>query len=204
MRNTALKILSLFALAFLLQQCARQADSAKNDEAAPTATPDFRPYVIEDSTAIVTYANGLKLYTVRQGPGEFGPAFDPRFEVGVFAKTCGFKIDHAFHRPARKIHRPGVGFFQRLCRAFIAQTQDQLVANDAAAHVSVQQKAQLCVIEAQLMQDGDTPGAVRVHDLHATVLHQLGLDHTRLTHTFQGRRYRLTDVHGHVVKDLLA
>ena len=49
-----------------------------------------------------------------------------------------------------------------------------------------------------------TPGAVHVHDLHATVLHQLGLDHTRLTHTFQGRRHRLTDVHGHVVKDLLA
>ena len=49
-----------------------------------------------------------------------------------------------------------------------------------------------------------TPGAVHVHDLHATLLHQLGIDHTRLTHMFQGRRYRLTDVHGHVVKDLLA
>ncbi|MDX1680968.1 MAG: DUF1501 domain-containing protein [Akkermansiaceae bacterium] len=53
-------------------------------------------------------------------------------------------------------------------------------------------------------KDGDTPGAIHVHDLHATILHQLGIDHTRLTHTFQGRRYRLTDVHGHVVKDLLA
>ena len=49
-----------------------------------------------------------------------------------------------------------------------------------------------------------TPGAVHVHDLHATILNQLGLDHTRLTHTFQGRRFRLTDVHGHVVKDILA
>jgi len=49
-----------------------------------------------------------------------------------------------------------------------------------------------------------TPGAVHVHDLHATMLNQLGIDHTRLTHTFQGRRFRLTDVHGHVVKDLLA
>jgi hypothetical protein len=49
-----------------------------------------------------------------------------------------------------------------------------------------------------------TPGAVHVHDLHATLLHQLGIDHTRLTHTFQGRRFRLTDVHGHVVRDLLA
>jgi hypothetical protein len=49
-----------------------------------------------------------------------------------------------------------------------------------------------------------TPGAVHVHDLRATVLHLLGLDHERLTLKFQGRRFRLTDVHGHVVKDLLA
>jgi hypothetical protein len=49
-----------------------------------------------------------------------------------------------------------------------------------------------------------TPGAVHVHDLQATILHLLGIDHLRLTYKFQGRRYRLTDVHGHVVKDLLA
>jgi hypothetical protein len=45
---------------------------------------------------------------------------------------------------------------------------------------------------------------VHVHDLHATLLHQLGLDHERLTYRFQGRDYRLTDVHGHVVSDILA
>jgi hypothetical protein len=44
---------------------------------------------------------------------------------------------------------------------------------------------------------------VHVHDLHATILHQLGFDHERLTHRFQGRDFRLTDVHGHVVKDVL-
>lgn len=49
-----------------------------------------------------------------------------------------------------------------------------------------------------------TPGAVHVHDLQATMLHLLGVDHTRLTYKYQGRRYRLTDVHGHVVRDLLA
>ena len=43
-----------------------------------------------------------------------------------------------------------------------------------------------------------------VHDLHATMLHLLGVDHERLTVRFQGRDYRLTDVHGHVVKDILA
>jgi Protein of unknown function (DUF1501) len=45
---------------------------------------------------------------------------------------------------------------------------------------------------------------VHVHDLHATILHLLGFDHTRLTYRFQGRDFRLTDVHGSVVKELLA
>ncbi len=45
---------------------------------------------------------------------------------------------------------------------------------------------------------------MHVHDLQATILHQLGLDHTRLTFRFQGRDYRLTDVHGNVVKEILA
>ncbi len=46
--------------------------------------------------------------------------------------------------------------------------------------------------------------AVHVHDLHATLLHCLGVEHTQLTFKFQGRNHRLTDVHGSVVKDLLA
>jgi hypothetical protein len=45
---------------------------------------------------------------------------------------------------------------------------------------------------------------VHVHDLHATILHLLGFDHTKLTYKFQGRDFRLTDVHGNVVKELLA
>jgi hypothetical protein len=45
---------------------------------------------------------------------------------------------------------------------------------------------------------------VHVHDFQATVMHLLGFDHERFTYRFQGRNYRLTDVHGHVVKDLLA
>ncbi len=44
---------------------------------------------------------------------------------------------------------------------------------------------------------------VHVHDLQATLLHLLGVDHTKLTYRFQGRYFRLTDVHGRVVKDLL-
>jgi len=44
---------------------------------------------------------------------------------------------------------------------------------------------------------------VHVHDLHATILHLMGLDHERLTYRYAGRDYRLTDVHGHVVKEIL-
>ncbi len=49
-----------------------------------------------------------------------------------------------------------------------------------------------------------TEHPVEVFDLNATILHQLGIDHKKLTHRFQGRDYRLTDVHGKVVKDILA
>jgi hypothetical protein len=45
---------------------------------------------------------------------------------------------------------------------------------------------------------------VHVHDLHATILHQLGLDHEKLTYTYAGRPFRLTDVHGRVVKEVIA
>jgi arylsulfatase A-like enzyme len=45
---------------------------------------------------------------------------------------------------------------------------------------------------------------IHVHDLNATVLHLLGLNHERLTFTYQGREFRLTDVHGRVVHDILA
>jgi hypothetical protein len=45
---------------------------------------------------------------------------------------------------------------------------------------------------------------VHVHDLHATILHLLGFDHTKLTYRFQGRDFRLTDVHGEIVKPILA
>ena len=49
-----------------------------------------------------------------------------------------------------------------------------------------------------------TPGTMHIHDLNATILHLLGIDHKRLTYRYQGRDFRLTDVHGHVVHDLIA
>lgn len=49
-----------------------------------------------------------------------------------------------------------------------------------------------------------TRDAVHVHDLNATILHCLGIDHTRLTYKYQGRSFRLTDVHGTVIKKILA
>jgi hypothetical protein len=48
-----------------------------------------------------------------------------------------------------------------------------------------------------------TENGVHVHDLQATILQQLGIDHTKLTYRFQGRDYRLTDIAGEVVKSLL-
>jgi uncharacterized protein (DUF1501 family) len=47
-------------------------------------------------------------------------------------------------------------------------------------------------------------GGVHIHDLQATILHLLGVDHTKLTYRFQGRQFRLTDVEGHVVREILA
>ncbi len=51
---------------------------------------------------------------------------------------------------------------------------------------------------------GVAENPVHVHDLQATILHLCGLDHTRLTYRFQGRNFRLTDVHGNVVRQVLA
>ncbi|MBC9889389.1 MAG: DUF1501 domain-containing protein, partial [Opitutae bacterium] len=49
-----------------------------------------------------------------------------------------------------------------------------------------------------------TENPVHEHDFQATLLHLLGIDHEKYTYKFQGRNYRLTDVHGHVVKDIIA
>ncbi len=49
-----------------------------------------------------------------------------------------------------------------------------------------------------------TENPVHVHDLNATILNIMGLDHEKLTYKYQGRRFRLTDVHGNVVKDILS
>ena len=49
-----------------------------------------------------------------------------------------------------------------------------------------------------------TENKVHVHDLQATIMHLLGFDHTKLTFRFQGRDYRLTDVHGEVVRELIS
>ncbi|MCA9143526.1 MAG: DUF1501 domain-containing protein [Planctomycetales bacterium] len=52
--------------------------------------------------------------------------------------------------------------------------------------------------------DNIAENGVDVHDFNATILHLMGIDHERLTHKYQGRRVRLPDVHGQVVKDILA
>ena len=59
-------------------------------------------------------------------------------------------------------------------------------------------------LKPQPNKDKWTPGTMHIHDLNATILHLLGIDHKRLTYRYQGRDFRLTDVHGHVVKDIVA
>ena len=49
-----------------------------------------------------------------------------------------------------------------------------------------------------------TENKVHTHDLQATLMHLLGFDHEKLTHFYQGRNFRLTDVHGKVIHDILA
>ena len=51
---------------------------------------------------------------------------------------------------------------------------------------------------------GVVKDGVHVHDMNATILNQLGIDHMRLTYKYQGRAFRLTDVHGSVVKGIIS
>ena len=60
------------------------------------------------------------------------------------------------------------------------------------------------VLNPQPSKENWTPGTVHIHDLNATILHLLGIDHRKLTYRYQGRDFRLTDVHGHVIHDIIA
>jgi hypothetical protein len=64
--------------------------------------------------------------------------------------------------------------------------------------------AALVLGETDDYSDNITAHPVHVHDLQASTLHLMGVDHTRLTYRFAGRYFRLTDVHGNVAKKLLA
>ena len=59
-------------------------------------------------------------------------------------------------------------------------------------------------LQPQPTKEHWTTGTMHIHDLNATILHLLGIDHKRLTYRYQGRDFRLTDVHGHVVPDVIA
>ena len=59
-------------------------------------------------------------------------------------------------------------------------------------------------LKPQPDKEKHTKGSMHIHDLNATILHLLGIDHRKLTYRYQGRDFRLTDIHGHVMKELLA
>jgi hypothetical protein len=58
--------------------------------------------------------------------------------------------------------------------------------------------------ESELLRQITSADPVEVYDLNPTILHLLGIEHTRLTYKFQGRDFRLTDVHGKMVRAILA
>ena len=60
------------------------------------------------------------------------------------------------------------------------------------------------ILKPQPTKEKWIPGTMHIHDLNATILHLLGIDHKKLTSRYQGRDFRLTDVHGHVMHDLIA
>ena len=59
-------------------------------------------------------------------------------------------------------------------------------------------------LDPQPTHESWTPGTMHIHDLNATILHQMGINHERLTYRYQGRDFRLTDVHGHVIHDIIS
>ena len=83
-----------------------------------------------------------------------------------------------------------------------------MAASDSPFRVSVVglPEASACAIYSATDDFGYGPvdNPVHMHDLHATLLHTLGLDHERLTYNHAGRDFRLTDVYGNVVHDILA
>ena len=64
--------------------------------------------------------------------------------------------------------------------------------------------ARACDLLLLTVPDDMLPNVVEVHDLHATLLHQLGIDHEKLTYRYAGRDFRLTDVHGEVIGGIIA
>lgn len=74
MRNKIVHLLGLLIIVALTQRCASESTQDKENQPSDSAdggAAEFSPYPIADSSAIVTYSNGLKLYVVQEGPGEF-------------------------------------------------------------------------------------------------------------------------------------
>ena len=85
-------------------------------------------------------------------------------------------------------------------RGFPPKARDDLVA----ALVEEAQEARADLVGGQGLHPGAARGPVQVHDMHATILKLFGLDHEKLTYRFQGRDFRLTDVAGKIVNQLVS
>jgi hypothetical protein len=169
-----------------------------NDATAMDFAPDGRLFICEQTGGLRVVKNDVLLprpfLTVKVDSswerGLLGVAFDPHFDKNNYVYVNYISPDpYPHHRISRftadgKGHdHNSKGFSMRLAGGGV---KGGIVhgATDEFGGTAVEKK-------------------VHVHDLHATILHLLGIDHERLTFRYSGRDFRLTDVHGEVVRDIL-
>ena len=117
---------------------------------------------------------------------------DFHLHVGKVMKNCfaATKVEVHVHDDAPERHL-----------ADIRKVVEDSHLSDQVKQTSIRIFTRICEAEAAIHDS--TVDKVHLHDLHATLLHLLGLDHERLTFRYGGRDFRLTDVHGRVVHDLI-
>ena len=162
----------------------------------------------------------LKVWTDPAEAKQEDPDFSIQGEYGSAAEGVGVGVqvvalgDGKFDAYVLEGGLPGAGWTREKNRTVMkgGQQGDEVVFSLSEPKMSAKiQHGKLILSDAdgntlnpQPTKDTFTPGTLHIHNLNATILHLLGIDHKRLTYRYQGRDFRLTDVHGHVVHDLIA
>jgi Uncharacterized protein conserved in bacteria len=207
-----------YELAFKMQVHATEAiDLSKESEAT------LRLYGIGESPtdyfgrqALMTrrlIERGVRFVQIYSGGGNFEPSWDAHFDLKTNHETHASEIDRPIAGLIKDLKSRGlfdstlIIFHSEFGRMPISQRMDGRDHNPAGFSVWL---AGGGVKGGTIVGATDQYGyrAVEnrksVYDLHATILHLLGLDHEKLTYPFNGRDMRLTDVHGNVIREILA